>query len=98
MIGAFCALLELVKIGVVTAQQPSQTAEIEVVFCEKAEGDFDDIIRSSTFMDEETEESETLSESLEAPPEGDIEGNVEGDAAESEESGSKETAPKEDNA
>lgn len=57
MIGGFCALLELVKIGLVTAHQPSQSDSIEVVLCQDAAADFEDLIRSSRFMDEEEAES-----------------------------------------
>jgi segregation and condensation protein A len=52
MIGGFCALLELVKIGLVTATQASQEDPIELLLCEDSEGDFEALIRSSQFMDE----------------------------------------------
>lgn len=68
LIGTFCALLELIKLGVVTAVQANPRAEIEVALCEKIEGDFDELMRVSTFMDEAPEE-EPVEDSLaeEAP-------------------------------
>jgi segregation and condensation protein A len=53
LIGCFCALLELMKIGVVGARQDEQSGEIEV--CLKADlgDDLDDIIGASRFMDED---------------------------------------------
>ncbi len=56
LIGTFCALLELIKLGVVTAVQDHPRAEIEVALCEKVEGDIDELMRASTFMDETPEE------------------------------------------
>lgn len=56
LIGAFCALLELVKLGIVTADQDSGRDEIRVSLCENTEGDLDDLMRASRFMDEEEEE------------------------------------------
>ena len=58
MIGAFCALLELVKIGLVGAHQEGQGDPIELVLREDAEGDFESLIRSSRFMDEEDPEDD----------------------------------------
>jgi chromatin segregation and condensation protein Rec8/ScpA/Scc1 (kleisin family) len=56
MIGGFCALLELVKLGLVTAIQASQEDPIELVLHEDSEGDFESLIRSSQFMDEDPPE------------------------------------------
>ncbi|MDF1837166.1 MAG: segregation/condensation protein A [Planctomycetota bacterium] len=56
LIGAFCALLELIKLGIVTADQDSGRDEIQVSLCENTEGDLDDLMRASRFMDEEEEE------------------------------------------
>jgi segregation and condensation protein A len=54
LIGAFCALLELMKLGVVSARQDGLHAEIIVELCEAAVGtDIDDMIGAATFMDEE---------------------------------------------
>lgn len=54
LIGVFCALLELMRIGVVTAHQEDQASEIEVRLREDAEGDLDYLIGASQFMDEES--------------------------------------------
>jgi len=56
IVGAFCALLELVKIGVLSVVQPEQGGEIELVWASEGEGDLDELIRVSRFMDEEDEE------------------------------------------
>lgn len=53
MIGGFCALLELVKIGLVTATQASQEDPIELIMREDSEADFEALIRTSRFMDED---------------------------------------------
>lgn len=55
LIGAFCALLELVKMGVVRAHQPDDLGAIEVEMCGEVGADLDDLIRASTLMDEEEE-------------------------------------------
>ena len=52
VIGVFCALLELVKLGVVTARQEGARDEIEVCLATEGE-DLDDLIRVSRFLDEE---------------------------------------------
>lgn len=52
LIGAFCALLELMRLGVVTAQQPALSEPIQIVLRDDVEGDFDNMIRASRFMDE----------------------------------------------
>ncbi|MFT5200012.1 MAG: segregation and condensation protein A [Planctomycetota bacterium] len=59
LIGAFCALLELIKLGIVTADQTSSREEIRVSLCENTEGDLEDLMRASRFMDEEEEEPES---------------------------------------
>ena len=61
LIGTFCALLELIKLGVVTAVQENRQAEIEVALCERVEGDLDELMRASTFMDETPDEDESPS-------------------------------------
>ena len=66
LIGAFCALLELVKMGIVGANQPDPLGEIEVEMRSEVEGDLEDLIRASTLMDEEEEEEETSQESEQA--------------------------------
>jgi segregation and condensation protein A len=52
MIGTFCALLELMKLGVVTAWQPESMDEIHIQITEGHEDDIDDIVRMSGFDDE----------------------------------------------
>ncbi len=66
LIGAFCALLELMKLGLVSARQEEQRGEIQLALREEALGaELDDVIRAATFMDEG---GETLEAS--APPAG----------------------------
>ncbi len=76
MIGAFCALLELVKIGLVGAHQEGQGDPIELVLREDAEGDFESLIRSSRFMDEEDPEDDAAAGSEPSGP-GDPPGGTE---------------------
>jgi segregation and condensation protein A len=52
VIGVFCALLELMKLGIVSAHQESQQDEIQVKLQSDAE-DLEDLIGASRFMDEE---------------------------------------------
>lgn len=52
VIGVFCALLELVKLGVVTASQGGAQDEIEVCLASETE-DLEDLIGASRFLDEE---------------------------------------------
>jgi segregation and condensation protein A len=52
LIGSFCALLELIKLGVVSAVQASPESEITIILREDLEGDLDDIVRSTEFDDE----------------------------------------------
>ena len=63
VIGVFCALLELMKLGVVTARQEGVQDEIEVTLANEAE-DPDDLIGASRFLDEEDVE-----DGLESPDE-----------------------------
>lgn len=75
MVGAFCALLELIKLGVVTAVQPDRGDEIHVAITEEAQGDIDGMLDAVTFEDEHDPELEGAVEG-DAPAEG-----AEGDAA-----------------
>tara|TARA_R110002126_G_scaffold6119_9_gene32239 strand:- start:5550 stop:6728 length:1179 start_codon:yes stop_codon:yes gene_type:complete len=59
LIGAFCALLELIKIGVLGAVQTHQDDEIDLIL-KGGDGDFDELINASTFMDEEEDEDDVL--------------------------------------
>ena len=52
VIGCFCALLELIRLGVVTAEQARQHDGIRIALQEGIEGDFEDLIGASSFMDE----------------------------------------------
>lgn len=58
LVGAFCALLELMKIGLVSAKQDSQEDEILLHWAAdpNQEGDLEDLIKASRFMDEDSEE------------------------------------------
>jgi segregation and condensation protein A len=55
VIGTFCALLELMKIGVARAWQPDRRGDITIVLREDLEGDIDDVVRNSGFDDEQVE-------------------------------------------
>ncbi len=55
MIGTFCALLELMKLGVVTAQQEGLGGEISIAIKEEIREDIDEIVRTSGFDDETVE-------------------------------------------
>jgi segregation and condensation protein A len=84
MVGAFCALLELMKIGLISARQERQEDEIVLEWVAQPEDaeDLDDLIRASRFMDEDSEE---LDEALGGDPDGDAEASAEdpaGDSAE----------------
>lgn len=52
LVGSFCALLELIKMGVVTAAQPAHRGEIEVAISEAAEADLEVFLDGATFDDE----------------------------------------------
>ena len=64
LVGSFCALLELIKIGIVTASEGDQSGEIEIIFAEDSSEDFEHLLDGTTFEDEidpsllETEEGE----------------------------------------
>jgi len=87
MIGAFCALLELVKIGLVGAHQEGQGDPIELVLREDAEGDFESLIRSSRFMDEEDPEDDAAEGSEPSGPGDPPEGTEPGEGPEPAKSG-----------
>lgn len=63
LVGAFCALLELIKIGLVQAGQGEHRGEIDVIFQEGSSDDVEDLLGGTTFDDEEVSE-----EVLEASP------------------------------
>lgn len=58
LIGTFCALLELMKIGVATANQETPSSEIEIRIREDLEGDLDEILKNTGFDDELEDEDE----------------------------------------
>ncbi len=72
MIGTFCALLELMKLGVVTAQQAGPRDDIAIAIKDQHRTDIDEIVRTSGFEDE-TPEAPAASEEVTAdgdpPPE-----------------------------
>jgi segregation and condensation protein A len=57
LIGSFCALLELVKLGVVGAVQATPESEITIILRDDIEGDLVDIVRHSEFDDESIAET-----------------------------------------
>ncbi len=57
LVGTFCALLELMKLGVARAWQPERGGEITVVLREDLEGDVDALVRASGFEDEAPSEA-----------------------------------------
>jgi segregation and condensation protein A len=52
VVGAFCALLELVKIGVVRAEQGDRSGEIDVILAASVEGNVEALLDGTTFDDE----------------------------------------------
>jgi len=58
LIGTFCALLELMKIGVARAWQPDSSEDIRIVLRDDIEGDVDALVRASGLEGEELGEDE----------------------------------------
>lgn len=56
VIGTFCALLELMKLGVARAWQPDRRGDITIVLRDDLGADIDDVVRNSGFDDETVEE------------------------------------------
>ncbi len=52
LVGTFCALLELIKMGIVVAAQPDHRGEIQVEISEAAETEMDQLLEGTTFEDE----------------------------------------------
>lgn len=52
MIGSFCALLELCKLGLVRVVQDGRDDDIEIRLCDEHRGDIDDVVAGSSFDDE----------------------------------------------
>jgi len=68
LVGAFCALLELIRLGVLSAEQSEHEGEILVQFCSDVEGDIDHLLDAATFDDEVEAADEPAGPS---PPDGD---------------------------
>jgi len=66
LVGSFCALLELIKIGVVRVNQEEEHGEISIKLSAEHAGDVEGIVRSSRFDDEIEENTDSDGES---PPE-----------------------------
>jgi segregation and condensation protein A len=71
LVGAFCALLELVKLGVVTADQPETRGEIDILFLPEVDSDLDHLLDGTRFDDEL--DAAGSGESQDEPPEGEPE-------------------------
>jgi segregation and condensation protein A len=72
LVGAFCALLELMKIGLVSAHQEDQAEDITLKWSapEDGESDLDELIKASRFMDEDSEELDQALDSADGDPAG----------------------------
>lgn len=68
LIGSFCALLELMKLGIVTAHQSENGDDILIALRDDIEQDVDDIVRFTGFDDEA--EARAEGESPATPPDG----------------------------
>lgn len=80
LVGSFCALLELIKLGVVTAVQTDRDDEIQVCITDEAIEDVDSMLDAVTFEDEVDPDDELLSPAGDAEA-ASTESNAEGDAA-----------------
>ena len=69
LVGSFCALLELIKIGVVRVEQEEDHGEISIELRAEHAGDVEGIVRASRFDDEIEEAPEGESTSPVSPPE-----------------------------
>jgi len=69
LIGAFCALLELVKLGAVRARQESRDSDITISLREDLGDDLDGIVRQTEFEDERIEGPEAATAAVSAPRE-----------------------------
>lgn len=71
LIGSFCALLELVKLGIVRVHQGESGGEIEVARTVEGEADLDEVLSKTVFDDERPrDEQDVLEESEEASASG----------------------------
>ena len=62
LVGSFCALLELVKLGLVTIVQGGHQDDIRIELNPEHQGDFDEVLRSSRLEDEPEPEPEAEGE------------------------------------
>jgi segregation and condensation protein A len=67
LVGSFCALLELCKIGLVKVKQPEGGGEIELEYSSEA-GDLDTVLAASVFDDEQTATEEQTASAAPAEP------------------------------
>jgi len=67
MIGTFCALLELVKIGVCTARQGSASDDIDIVLRDEVGSDLESIVRLTEFDDEKAADEAALAQDAPNP-------------------------------
>jgi segregation and condensation protein A len=68
LIGAFCALLELVKLGAVRARQESKDTDITISLREDLGDDLDSIVRHTEFEDERIEDPDAAPAAASAEP------------------------------
>ena len=71
MIGSFCALLELCKLGLVQVKQESRDDEIKIELRAERRADIDDVVAGSSFDDEieaETEGDPEAAAAADSPP------------------------------
>lgn len=68
LIGAFCALLELVKLGAVRARQESKDSDITISLREDLGDDLDSIVRQTEFEDERIEDPDAAAATAAAAP------------------------------
>ncbi len=68
VIGSFCALLELMRLGVVTARQERRSDDIEIALRPEHEGDIEEIV-SASGLDAEMPELQGLDDGPPAPSE-----------------------------
>ena len=55
LVGSFCAILELIKLGVISASQDGHQGEIRVEFMADVDADLDHLLDAARFEDEDSE-------------------------------------------
>jgi segregation and condensation protein A len=74
LVGAFCAMLELIRLGIVTVEQGEKSGEIDICLARDAIEDVDQLLDGTTFEDEllpsadEPKQGEEAAEELEREP------------------------------